>query len=189
MTSMARKVAPAGVAEQGSLETDTDRVRDAIADRAQRLEARFPRAVDLAARFIVALRRPLVGVASVVAGTHAPEHWREALRGERSMKLEDVCRLAVSERPEALRAFDAGLEILAETRGKALVPRRPRWLEPQEVAAQCAVVSAHAVAAIVRALQNDGKVDAMEAIALRPHAIALREVLAAVDGLAAGGAR
>lgn len=168
---------------------EQETVRDAIASRAQRLEVSFPRAVDLTARFLVALRGPLMGVASLVSGTHTPVHWREALRGERSMKVEDVCRLAVSERPEALRAVDTALEVLAEARGWALTPRLPRWLQPQEVAAQCAVVSAHAVAAIVRALQNDGKVDAMEAIALRPHALALREVLAAVDGLAAGGAR
>lgn len=186
---MARKVAPARAAIQGSLDTETDQIRDAIASRAQRLEARFPKAVDLTARLLAVLRGPLIGVASALAGTHAAEHWREALRGERSMKVDDLCRLFVSDRPEAGRAADAALDVLAEVRGKAPVPRRPRWLEPQEVAAQCAVVSAHAVAAIVRALQNDGKVDVMEAIALRPHATALREVLAAVDGLAAGVAR
>lgn len=188
---MASKVVALPAEGQGphGARADHDAIRDAIATRAHRLDARWPQAVDLCANALGALRRHLMGVASIVSGTIAPEHFREALRGERSFDLLQLCRLAVSDRAEARRAVEAVLEVLAAFLGLALVPKRLRHSDPHETGARVAVVSAAAVAAIFGALQNDGKVDGFEAIALRPHAAALRDVVAAVDGLAAGDGR
>jgi hypothetical protein len=100
-----------------------DQVRDAIAARDQRMEERYPEAHELEARIVAAMHAELHGCAASVAGIEAPEHLREALRGLRPLKVgRHLCRLALSPRPEARRAVDAALQILAEARGYRLEP-------------------------------------------------------------------
>ena len=98
-------------------------IRDRIATRSARVEERFPRAHDLEAQILGAMRPHLSGVASILSGTHDPERFREMLRGERrSLPLYDITRLATSDRPEAGAAMDALLDVLARARGKSVVP-------------------------------------------------------------------
>lgn len=67
--------------------THTDQVRDAIASRAQRMDERFPKACDLEAAVLVAMAGELRGAAAHLAGVQYPEHFREMLRGERTIDL------------------------------------------------------------------------------------------------------
>ncbi len=106
MTTQAKLVAQA---EPDPEPTDTDRIRDAIAERAQRMDARFPRAVDLEARVLAAMATELRGSASTLSGTHAPEHMRKMLRGEYSFPLGDLCRLVTSATPQARAAATVAL--------------------------------------------------------------------------------
>jgi hypothetical protein len=140
-----------------------DQVRDAIAARDQRMEERYPEAHDLEARVVAAMHAELHGCAASVAGVEAPEHLREALRGLRPLKLgRHLCRLVLSPRPEAGRAVDAVLAILAEARGYRL--------EPLEVATAGDVFAAgvelmrestDVSAALMEGLR-DGRLDAAE---------------------------
>lgn len=92
-----------------------DRRRDALAFRSPDLELSAPQALDLEADVLQALGAPLAGVASLLAGARAPEHWRAALRGERHVWLVDLCRLATDPSREARDAAGAAVGVLLGT--------------------------------------------------------------------------
>src|SRR5512139_694558 len=96
--------------------------RDAIALRCRRADIQFPKACDLEARVLEALHAELHGVASVLAGIHTPDNWRERLRGERTFPLGDLCRLAVDPTKEARAAAAGALSIVAQAAGFVLAP-------------------------------------------------------------------
>jgi hypothetical protein len=140
------------------------------------MDARFPRALDLEANVLVALAGPLRGVASSLAGTHCPEHWREMLRGERSMPAGDLYRLATEPSREAREAVRAALAILTaavEERGPA-----QGTLAGQAVATATAATGL--LGMLTKALE-DGHVDDDERAELRRAAVPLARSLAAVE--------
>lgn len=170
-----------GIPEPDPRPSDTDRVRDAIAGRAQRMDVRFPRACDLEAEVLVALQGPLRGVASLLSGTHCPEHWREMLRGERSMPAGDLYRLATEPTREAREAVTAALDVLERNIGRVAVPilARPRGTLAGG-AGEHAAAATELLAAIARALE-DGKFDEAERSSVRAMVATARKTLAAVE--------
>jgi hypothetical protein len=163
--------------------TTADRIRDQVALRAQRLDARFPRAVDLEACVLDALQAELRGVASMLSGTHCPEHFREALRGERSMPLGDICRLATDPTREARAATVAALTLLARAVGQGLLPVATAPGSVVETAIMAAQIATEALGDVTRAVA-DGVVDPSEAASLRARAGELRGAAAAFEGAA-----
>ncbi len=129
-------------------------IRDRLASRSVRVEERFPRAHDVEGQILEAMAPHLAGVASTLRGTHDAERFREMLRGERrSLPLYDITRLATSDRPEALAAVDALLDVLARARGKSVVPAAAPGasvlsaaadVQESESALVCGIVRAHA---------------------------------------------
>lgn len=179
---MATNLLPAAATQQDSTAAAASRTRDSLAVSSRLLDRLHPRALDLLARLLDGLSDELRGVAGIVSGTHSEDHWREMLRGERTLPLYDVARLATSDRPEARRAVDALLVALAGHRGLAVVARAPRLVEPLAVAASLAGASGPAVAAIIDGLR-DGQLDEAERRALKPYTRQLREIVAQLDAL------
>jgi hypothetical protein len=107
-------------------QSDTDRVHDNIAARAKRQAEQFPEGVALEAAVLVAMWGELHGVASRLCGIHAAEHFREGLRGVRSLPFGEFCRLAADPRKEARDAVAAALRVLAEAIGERMVPAEAR---------------------------------------------------------------
>lgn len=155
---------------------DTDRVRDAIAVRAQRMDTRFPRACDLEAAALVAMAGELRGVASQLSGVHCPEHFREMLRGERTMPLGDVCRLAVEPAAEAKAAVRAGLTVI-----ETALSSRATVGTLATSAARTANAATELLGQLARA-QEDGVIDADEKATLRRT---LTQLLNASDAIKA----
>jgi hypothetical protein len=157
---------------EGPPEDASDPVRDAIAARSQRLDARCPKAVDLEARVVTILHRRLAGLATGTAGTHLPEHWRAMLRGERSIPMGDFCRLGRGPTREERDAFKAALAELAAAAGFRLEPLSVRAADGLEVAACVAESGGVAAAGLARAM-DDGRIDPDEALHLEPAVEAL----------------
>ena len=147
----------------------TDQIRDRVAARSQRLDARFPRAVDLEAEALQALHGGLRGVASALSGTHCPEHFREMLRGQRSMPLGTLCRLATDPTREARTSAVAAIAILARPLGRVLMPIREAAGTPAERAAEVLEKAVAIMADVAHALEDDGRVDSREARGLLPR--------------------
>lgn len=162
----------------GTPESETDQfsaveaVRDNIAARAERLDQHFPRAVDLTAKVVCALAGRLRGTASQHAGTHTPEQFRKALRGERVLTLDDLCRLATTPTREAREGVILVLDQIASAldRGRASVTAH-------EAMAALAEGAGTVVAGLGRALANDGHIDSTEASELEPEVLRLEAKL------------
>lgn len=178
---MATQSRLACVPEPDPRPTTADRIRDAVALRSQRMDAQFPRAVDLEALVLDALQAELRGVASMLSGTRCPEHFREALRGERSMPLGDLCRLATDPTREAKAATVAALTLLARAVGQSLQPTAVHPGSLVESAITAAGIATDALGDVARAVA-DGVVDPSEAASLRSRAAELRRAAAAFEG-------
>lgn len=162
-------------------ESPADQIRDRIAARSQRMDARYPKALDLEASVTEALHRSLHGVASLTAGTHAPEHWREALRGQRPIQVADLCRLATEPGREGREAVRAAVRVLAEAVGLEVGPasgRDDRGLIVE--AAEVATAASRLVLAVGEALA-DGGVEPQERAVLLDHAQAVKREVADVE--------
>lgn len=134
------------------------RFRRAIAVRCERADQRYPEGCDLEAEVLADLHDALNGAAAELAGIHSPARWREALRGERTFPLADLCRLAVTPTKEAraaVRAVLARLEHAIEQHLATVgVTLSGRFAELEAAAG-------HALGDLAKA-QEDGKVDATE---------------------------
>ncbi len=130
-----------------------------------------------------ALQSQLRGVASALCGTHCPEHFREALRGERSLPLGDLCRLATEPTREARAAAIAALVVLARAVGHVVAPASvlPGTLVDSAISA--AGIATDALGEVTRAVA-DGIVDPAEAASLRARAAELRRAAASFEGAA-----
>lgn len=97
--------------------------RDNLALRSKKMHAAYPHALDLERDVLDAMRPELAGVGSVLNGTHDADYFRDMLLGNRqSLPLYDICRLALSDKPEAQAAIDALLHVLATACGLTLTP-------------------------------------------------------------------
>ncbi len=159
------------------------RFRDAIALRCRRSDVEFPRACDLEAAVLEALHAELHGVASALSGIHTAENWRERLRGERTMPLADLCRLALDPTREGKAAAVAALSLLARAAGYLLAPATALPGSLVESAITAASVATDALGDVTRAV-SDGVVDPSEAASLRQRATELRHAAAAFEGAA-----
>jgi hypothetical protein len=140
-----------------------DHLRDRLASRDQRMEERYPEALDLEARVVAAMHQELHGCAAAVAGVESPEQFREVLRGLRSMRVgRHLCRLVRSPRPEAKRAVDALLRILAEERGYRIEPMGEATSASLAAAGGELVRESGDVSAVLMEVLEDGRVDAAE---------------------------
>ncbi len=126
----------------------------------------------------------LHGRATGHRGNRGAGYFRQQLRGEHPITLEDVSRLAL-EVPEALVP---ALGTLARALGRRLEPLPLTDAGVGEAAAGLSEGAAPVVATALRALANDGVVDAEEAdeirAALRPlkgQVAALESALARID--------
>jgi hypothetical protein len=182
MSSTVRIVRPEPVSMNGPRDEKSARVReralkirDAMASRSKRMDAEFPEALDLSARAQAALAEELAGKASVQPGVHGDSHWREILRGEYApLSADDICRLASSARPEAGRAVDEWLAVVAEARGKALEPL-PMSVAQIVDALNTVHVQFAEVATTVTSAAADGKYDVAELDAISRRAAVLLE--------------
>jgi len=103
------------------LEGFADRVRDAMGLRAQELEALNPEALDLAAQVVAALHDGLHGEATAHRGNRGANYFRQQLRGEHPISIEDLSRLAL----EAPVAVLGALTVLARELRYDLQPVAP----------------------------------------------------------------
>lgn len=158
--------------------TATSLFRDRIALRCRQTDVQFPRALDLEADVLEALHRELYGVASALSGVHSPDNWRERLRGERSLPLGDLCRLATDPTREARAAVVAALGSLARAVGYTLQALQAAPGSLVESAIAAANTATRGLGDVTRAIA-DGQIDAQEAASLRSRATELRH--AAMD--------
>lgn len=159
------------------------RFRDAIALRCRRSDVEFPKACDLEAEVLEALHAELHGVASALSGIHAPDNWRERLRGERAFHLSDLCRLALDPTREGRAAAYSALSLLARAAGYSLQPITVQPGSLVESAIAAAGIATDALGDVTRAVA-DGRVDPSEAASLRTRAGELRRAAAAFEGAA-----
>lgn len=157
------------------------RFRDSIALRCRRSDVEFPQACDLEAEVLEALHAELHGVASALSGIHTPENWRERLRGERTLPLADLCRLALDPTREGRAAAVAALSLLARAAGYLLAPATAQPGGLVESAITAATIATDALGEVARAV-SDGVVDATEAGELRKRAADLRHAAARLEG-------
>jgi hypothetical protein len=121
----------------------------------------YPEALDLLARVLRPMANQLRGVAGELRGTHSDDAWREMLRGERTMPLADLARLASSPAREARAAALAALQQLAAPLGYQVTPLEVRPIGVAEAAAAVAESTAPIVATTLRAVA-DGHIDDLE---------------------------
>jgi len=136
MSAMTSNLRPMGASGQGPQEdqvTPQDRLRDALAVRCSELEMTRPEVLDLAAEVLAELHVHLAGRASALSGNRSAKYFREALRGEHALTLEDLARLAV----DAGTALGPALDLLARAAGHRIVI-------PHDVVLPTSVVEAHA---------------------------------------------
>jgi hypothetical protein len=171
------------------IETPADLIRDRIASRSQRMDQRYPAALDLEAAVVAGMHQALHGVAALTAGTHCPEHWREALRGERPMHLGDVCRLATEPGTEGRAAALAVVHVLARALGQSVEPAdgRPRRGLATE-AAEVSSSAAYLTLSVASALE-DGRVDESERASCLGAIAAVKRELADVEELLSRASR
>jgi hypothetical protein len=183
-------IPPAGPAHdpQGEHADQVSAIRDHIAQRAQRFEVRYPRAADLTAEVVAALREQLSGVASLLCGAKAEEHWREMLRGERALPLDDFCRLATDPTREARAAVLAALDVLEHAVGRAAVPISKPHSSLVESAIRASEAGQAAHAEATRALA-DGVLDAAERTRMLLKAADLRVAAERYEAAANGVGR
>ncbi len=155
-----------------------DRRRDALAFRSPELELSAPRALDAEADCLQAAGDVLAGVASLLSGARAPEHFRAALRGERHIWLVDLCRLATSPQHEAREAARCVLAVLERLVGEA--PAARGTLVGQST--EAAVASARLLGMVAKA-QEDGQLDDEERRTLARAAVDLQRTVAAIEAL------
>jgi len=138
--------------EQGSEEHDSAHdatraaFRDALGARCQALDSGDPGVLDLVAEVLVELHERLRGQCVKLSGQRTDKQFREQLRGERAMTLEDIARLALHA-PEALAP---GLSAIAEACGYTLVAdsreaRKPVLVEIAEATSAAADLNREAV--------------------------------------------
>ncbi len=163
-STSSRQPTPLRPPETDPQPTDADRIRDAIAARAQRMDEHFPRAVDLEARVLAAMAAVLRGAASSLSGTHAPELMRKMLRGEYSFPMGDLCRLASDPSLQARAAATAALGELSS----ALEARIPVGTLTDRVG-KLAEATTTLLAELAEALASDGSVDDGERAELAQH--------------------
>jgi hypothetical protein len=106
-------------------DTFVDHVHDNLARRRPRLYEMCPDAIELGAAILVALHRGLAGRQEAVRGDRAGSIFRREIRGEHSLGVEDLARLAL----EVPTAVKAPVAILAEAVGLTVQPREPRHAE------------------------------------------------------------
>lgn len=157
--------------------------RDRIALRSRRADVEFPKALDLEARALEALHGALHGVASSLSGTDSPDVFRERLRGERSLPVAHVCRLATDPRREAKAATVALLDVIAQAIGYSIAPMSEERasLVDQVIAANEAAVTAHG---LVTKAVADGVVGADEAGVIKKAATELRRLAGGLESIA-----
>lgn len=96
-----------------------ERFRDALAVRCQELEAARPEVLELVADVLCVGHARLSGRASALCGNRPAKYFREALRGEHAITLEDLCRLAI----DAPTVVGPLLDVIAQPTGYRLVAR------------------------------------------------------------------
>ena len=134
MTSNLRSRVAPGQGPQEDQVTPQDRLRDALAVRCTELEMTRPEVLDLTAEVLAGLHVGMAGRASALAGNRAPKYFREQLRGEHAITLEDLCRLT----REAPTVVGPALDLLARAAGHRIVI-------PHDVVLPASITEAHAV--------------------------------------------
>ena len=130
-----------------------DRLRDALAVRCQAIERERPEVLDLTMEVLGALHDHLSGRASSLAGNRAPKYFRECLRGEHALTLEDLARLAM----DAPTALGPALDRLLRPTGyRVVVNDVPGPSSAPEAAAQLVEEINIVTVALLRAL-SDGR--------------------------------
>lgn len=145
------------------------------------MDARYPKALDLEAEVVEAMHRALHGSASLYAGTHAPEHFREALRGLRPIQIGELCRLATEPGREGHEAVAGVVRVLAARLGLEVVdakgtPARGLLVE----VAQVSEAASRLVLAVTEAVE-DGEVGRSERAALLDVVRTVKSELADVE--------
>ena len=133
MSSNLLSLTAPGQGPQEDQVTPQDRLRDALAVRCTELEMTRPEVLDLTAEVLAELHSHLAGRASALAGNRPPKYFRETLRGEHALTLEDLTRLAI----DAPTALGPALDLLARAAGHRIVI-------PHDVALPTSITEAHA---------------------------------------------
>jgi len=157
---------------QGPQPDHTDPVRDSLAEHHQHLDRLCPAALDVAAQAHAALHQHLTGIASQLCGARSPDHFRQALRGERNLSIVDLAFLAVQPMSEPRAAVAAMLAVLAHEVGCRVTPTGQGAPILGSACALLIETFGVSLGAVERA-REDGRIDETE----RP------QVIAALEGL------
>ena len=166
-----------GRCARGSCGAGATRTRDRLSLRSAGLDRTHPEALDLEADAIDEAADELRGVAGLVAEA-SPIHARETLRGERHLHAAQICRWAISSRPEARAAASRWCR-----RVLAAAERRPPDADTPAAAADLARRSADVLASVTESLRGDGLVDSREAAEIAPLVARLQATAAQLSGL------
>jgi len=109
---MRANVGPQDSTRQVSPERNTTHA--ALAFKKPSMEVQFPEALALTADVLDMMSHELGNGTAMgqFCGTHAQSSWREALRGERSFLMVDMCRLATSLHPRAKAAVRSACKLI-----------------------------------------------------------------------------
>lgn len=142
--------------------TPRDRVRDTLAGRCPEMEGSNPEALEITADVLAVLQAGLAGRASNLCGNRHPSYFREQLRGERPLTLEDLARLTA----EAPTVLGPALDSLARLTGYRLVANDvPGPDSLAEALAQMQEIAGMFFAATIRALQGGLSKEDLEQLA------------------------
>lgn len=164
-------------------------IRDNLATRSPEYDEKYPEALDLEGRCYEAAHPEIRGVMATLSGTSSEDDFRKLLRGKvrPGLDLKNLCRLRLSNRPEAQRATDAILSVLLHAG-----PRAATAPVTFEALAKLIESASGVTAGLTRDLATGGAVDADEATRRLPDARRLAAQLSIMVGeleRIAGGAR
>lgn len=134
--------------------------RDKLAASHAKLEERFPDGLDLYAPVLEIMFQEMRGATGTLCGTLDEDKFRQALRGEKPMRLADFCRLATSLHPQAKAAVRSALKFIAAAAGE----RVPQATNVKDAALDYLDQSVAAASHAIRS--TDGRMTSAEGIAL-----------------------
>jgi hypothetical protein len=196
MSSSSRVNIDAGVPvlpdSAGRLASQTRSTRDRLSlqsDSAARYNEEAPEVLELEATGLDAARHEMAGATSMLRGEMEEGNFRAIFRGERApLTFREICRLRLSDRPEARRATDAIITVLLTAGRVAFDLTLDKVLNLLTTSTAC-------VDQMARRLE-DGVIDRDDALAVLPavrvlaaRVVAIVTALEAVARDEKGGAR
>lgn len=146
---------PLRAISEGSAPRYDATIRDNVAVTYRKLERAAPRAADRLAEGFTALHESMSGRCSSTCGYHSPDMFRRIVRGEDSMNIGELYRMAAEGQTEEVMGF---LAPLLDMCNRDVVKRPMRGPTLSAAAADVSVTAGRLLAAVIRAA-GDGMLD------------------------------